>query len=182
MVCGRRSRFQEMGAREPWRLVHTRVRAGFVTRLAAGVADALILFVILRGTAWLLTATSQVLRRFAPPVDFATLLLICAPLLVALYHVAFWRWRGQTPGKWLLGVRVVRLDGGRLGIGRCALRIVGYLLSALPFYLGYLWILGPQRRGFHNRLARTEVVYARPARASLIVDPSAPSGRRLTAA
>lgn len=162
--------------------VQLRVRAGFVTRLGAGIADALVLFVLLRGTAWLLTATARVLRRFAPPVDLATLLLICAPLVVALYHVAFWRWRGQTPGKWLLGVRVVPLDGGRLGVGRGVLRIVGYLLSALPCYLGYLWILGPQRRGFHDRLARTEVVYDRPARASLTVGPSAPSGRRLTAA
>lgn len=159
-----------------------RLRAGFVTRLAAGIADALVLFVLLRGTVWLLTATDRVLRRFAPPVDLVALLLVCAPLVVALYHVAFWRWRGQTPGKWLLGVRVVSLDGGKLRLGQGALRVVGYLLSALPCYLGYLWILGPQRRGFHDRLARTEVVYDRPARVSLVVGPSAPSGRRLTAA
>jgi uncharacterized RDD family membrane protein YckC len=152
--------------------VQARLRAGFVTRFAAGIADALILFVLLRGTVWLLTATNRVFRRFAPPADLVALLFVCAPVLVALYHVAFWRWRGQTPGKWLLGVRVVPLDGDRLGVGRGALRIVGYLLSALPFYLGYLWILGPQRRGFHDRLARTEVVYDRPARASLTVGPA----------
>jgi uncharacterized RDD family membrane protein YckC len=39
--------------------------------------------------------------------------------------------------------------------------LAGYLLSALPFYLGFLWILGPERRGFHDRLAGTEVIYAR---------------------
>jgi uncharacterized RDD family membrane protein YckC len=158
-------------------------RAGFVTRFAAGIADALVLFVLLRGTVWLLTASAKVLRRFAPPVNLATLVLVCAPLLVALYHVAFWRLRGQTPGKWLLGVRVVPLAGGgkRLGVGRGALRIVGYLLSALPFYLGYLWILGPRRLGLHDRLARTEVVYDRPARASLTVGPTATAVRRLTA-
>jgi uncharacterized RDD family membrane protein YckC len=169
-----------MAAASPTVTAH--LRAGFVTRLAAGVTDALILFVLLRGAAWLLTATARVLRRFAPPVNLAALLLICAPLLVALYQLSFWRLRGQTPGKWLLGVRVVSLDGGRLKIGQGVLRIVGYLLSALPFYLGYLWILGPQRRGFHDRLARTEVIYDRPARASLTVGPSSPTDRRLTAA
>jgi uncharacterized RDD family membrane protein YckC len=160
----------------------SRLRAGFVTRLAAGIADALILFVLLRGTVWLLTASAKMLRRFAPPVNLATLVLVCAPLLVALYHLSFWRLRGQTPGKWLLGVRVVALGGGRLRVGQGALRIVGYLFSALPFYLGYLWILGPERRGLHDRLARTEVVYDRPARASLPIGPSTTADRRLTAA
>jgi uncharacterized RDD family membrane protein YckC len=160
----------------------SRLRAGFVTRFAAGIADALILFVVLRGTVWLLSASAKMLRRFAPPLNLATLVIVCAPLLVALYNVTFWRLRGQTPGKWLLGVRVVPLGGGKLGVGRGALRIVGYLLSALPFYLGYLWILGPQRRGLHDRLARTEVVYDRPARASLPVGPGTTADRRLTAA
>jgi uncharacterized RDD family membrane protein YckC len=141
-------------------------RAGIVTRFAAGLADAVILFVLLRGTIWLLTATAKVLRRFAPPVDLATLVIFCVPWIVALYYVTFWRWRGQTPGKWLLGIRVVAIDDTKLGrgkisVGRAVLRLVGYLLSALPFYLGFLWILGPERRGFHDRLARTEVVYAR---------------------
>jgi uncharacterized RDD family membrane protein YckC len=136
-------------------------RAGFVTRLAAGIADAVILFILLRGTVWLLNAAAHVLRRFAPPVNLATLVVLCVPWIVALYYVAFWRWRGQTPGKWLLGIRVVPIGGGKLRIGRALLRLVGYLFSALPFYLGFLWILGPERRGLHDRLAGTEVVYAR---------------------
>jgi uncharacterized RDD family membrane protein YckC len=136
-------------------------RAGFVTRFAAGIADAVILFVVLRGTVWLLHASALMLRRFAPPVNLATLVALSAPFLVALYNVAFWRWRGQTPGKWLLGIRVTPIGGGKLRIGRALLRLVGYLFSALPFYLGFLWILGPERRGFHDRLAGTEVVYAR---------------------
>jgi uncharacterized RDD family membrane protein YckC len=136
-------------------------RAGFVTRLAAALADALILLVLLRGSAWFLTAAAKVLRRFAPPVNLGTVVLVCAPLIVAAYQVAFWRLRGQTPGKWLLGVRVVPVGGGKLPLGRALLRLGGYLLSALPFYAGFLWILGPERRGLHDRLARTEVVYAR---------------------
>jgi uncharacterized RDD family membrane protein YckC len=101
------------------------------------------------------------LRRFAPPVNLATLVVLSAPFLVAFYNVAFWRLRGQTPGKWLLGIRVTPTGGGKLRLGRAVLRLVGYLFSALPFYLGFLWILGPQRRGLHDRLAGTEVIYAR---------------------
>lgn len=136
-------------------------RAGIVTRSAAGIADAVILFMLLRGTVWLLRASAHVLRRFAPPVDLATLVIFCVPWIVALYFVAFWRWRGQTPGKWLLGIRVIRVGGGKLRVGQALLRLIGYLLSALPFYLGFLWILGPERRGLHNRLAGTAVIYTR---------------------
>jgi len=140
-------------------------RAGFVTRLAALIADAIILLGALRGTVSLLLLADHALRRFAPPFSLGKLLLVCAPVVASLYNIVCWSFRGQTPGKWLLGLRVVALGGGTVGLGRAAVRFAGYLLSALPFYLGFLWILGPERRGFHDRLARTEVVYSRrPAR------------------
>lgn len=137
----------------------THRRAGIVTRLAAAVVDAIILFACLRGTVWFFEAAARVLRRFAPPVDLPTVLLAIAPVLVAAYHVLFWRLGGQTPGKWLLGVKVVAQGGGRLTLLRAIVRVVGYLLSALPLYFGFLWILGPRRRGWHDLLAGTEVVY-----------------------
>jgi uncharacterized RDD family membrane protein YckC len=136
-------------------------RAGIVTRLGASIVDTAILLLVLRGTAWFLVTWGHALRRFAPPIDMAELLLVAAPLITAVYEVGFWRLRGQTPGKWLFGVRVVPLGGGTLSVPRALLRLLGYLGSALPFYLGFLWILGPERRGFHDRLARTEVVYTR---------------------
>ncbi len=136
-------------------------RAGFVTRLAALTADALILWGALRGTVSLLQLAEHALRRFAPPFSLGKVLLVCAPVIASLYNVVFWWLRGQTPGKWLLGLRVVALGGGKVGLGRAVIRFVGYLLSALPFYLGFLWILGSERRGFHDRLAGTEVVYTR---------------------
>jgi uncharacterized RDD family membrane protein YckC len=142
-------------------------RAGFVSRLAALIADMIILWAGLHGTVWLLRTNAQALRRFAPPVSLAAVLLVCSPLIAGLYKIAFWRLWGQTPGKWLLGIRVVAVGGGRVGIGRAAIRVVGYVVSALPFYLGFLWVLGPERRGFHDYLAGTAVVYApRPARRS----------------
>ena len=143
-------------------LVRTRgARAGFVTRLGALTADTIILTLALRGTVWLLLLAEHALRRFAPPFSLGKLLFICAPVITSLYNIVFWWLKGQTPGKWLLGLRVVALGGGKVGLARAAVRFVGYLLSAVPFYLGFLWILGPERRGFHDRLAGTEVVYTR---------------------
>jgi len=86
--------------------------------------------------------------------------LASVPFVSAAFHVTFWRLYGQTPGKWLMGIKVVSLGGGPITVARALVRFVGYLVSALPFYAGFLWMLGPSRRGWHDRLARTEVVYA----------------------
>ena len=134
-------------------------RAGLVTRFAAFATDAAILSLAVATATWLLEVVARAAHRFAPPIDLPALLLACAPLLIVAYHVGFWRASGQTPGKWIMGIRVVPIGGERLGVGRCALRLFGYLLSSMPLYLGFAWILGPRRRGWHDRLAGTEVVY-----------------------
>jgi uncharacterized RDD family membrane protein YckC len=151
------------------------VRAGLVSRLAALIVDAVLLGACIGGTTWLVEAVSRALGRFAPPVTAHLSQFLLAggvPLVSAAYHVAFWTVTGQTPGKWLLGLKVQRLGGGRLTFGRALLRFVGYVLSALPFYAGFLWVLGPRRRAWHDRLARTEVVYVRPR-------PEEPRGTRI---
>jgi uncharacterized RDD family membrane protein YckC len=134
-------------------------RAGFVSRLAAFVVDAILVAVVLRATQWLLDGLDRSLGRFAPPINLSALVLAASPVFIVAYLVAFWSTLGQTPGKWLLGLRVVPLGGGRLPVGQALLRVAGYLLSALPCYLGFLWVLGPRRLAWHDRLAATEVVY-----------------------
>ena len=138
---------------------HPDDRAGLVTRTAASALDAVILSLTIGGAAWLLEVGARAAHRFAPPIDLPAALIACAPLLVIAYHTAFWRTTGQTPGSWIMGIRVVALGGGPLGVPRCLLRLFGCLLSTLPVYLGFLWILGPQRRGWHDILAGTEVLY-----------------------
>ena len=139
-------------------------RAGFFSRTTAYVVDTVLLALTLRGTIWVLEVTGATLRSFSRPKDIAAIGGVTLPLIVGVYLVACWRLFGQTPGKWLLGLKVVAARGGRMTVGRAALRFLGYLLSAIPFYLGFLWILGPRRSGWHDRLAGTEVVYLRPRR------------------
>jgi uncharacterized RDD family membrane protein YckC len=147
-------------------------RAGVVSRLAALLVDAVLLSACIGGTTWFIEVVSRALGRFAPPVPAQLLLAGGVPLLSAAYHVAFWTATGQTPGKWLLGLKVQRQGGGRLSFGRALLRFAGYGLSALPFYAGFLWVLGPRRLAWHDNLAGTEVVYVRPT-------PQEPRGKQL---
>jgi uncharacterized RDD family membrane protein YckC len=136
-------------------------RAGAVTRLAAFLIDAVVVAIALRTTGWLLRAVPHLIGRFAPPVNLNEVFLALIPLLVGAYVVGFWTVLEQTPGKWLMGIKVVPTSGGHMTFRRSLARLFGYLLSALPFYLGFLWMLGPARRGWHDILAGTEVTYVR---------------------
>jgi hypothetical protein len=67
--------------------------------------------------------------------------------------------RGRTPGKRLLNVRVVRLDGKPLGYWASFERFGGYAASLFTGFEGFLRILwDPNRQGLEDKLAETVVV------------------------
>jgi uncharacterized RDD family membrane protein YckC len=69
--------------------------------------------------------------------------------------------KGATPGKELLSLRVETEDGVTpLPLGRAALRVLGYLLSAASLGAGFLMIAFGGA-GLHDRIARTRVVVGR---------------------
>lgn len=71
---------------------------------------------------------------------------------------------GLTIGKALMGARVVRMDGTPLSFGRCTRRYLTFILSALPLFLGLLWVIWDDRRqGWHDKLSGTCVIYDWPA-------------------
>jgi uncharacterized RDD family membrane protein YckC len=85
---------------------------------------------------------------------------VMANVIGALIVVSFWVERQGTPGKLVLGLRIVDADtGGAPTVGRLVLRYVGYLVSAIPLGLGYLWaIWDPRRQGWHDKMAGTLVI------------------------
>ncbi len=85
----------------------------------------------------------------------------------SIYLTTFWSLAGQTPGMRLLGIDIVTEDGDRrIGLRRAFRRLVGLVLALIPLGLGLLGvILRDERRGFHDRLAGTDVIYVPRARA-----------------
>lgn len=67
---------------------------------------------------------------------------------------------GQTLGKKLLGIRVVDFNsGGSIGYGRAALRYIGRIVSQIPCFLGYLWMLwDKEKQTWHDKFATSVVV------------------------
>jgi uncharacterized RDD family membrane protein YckC len=85
---------------------------------------------------------------------------VMANVIGALLVITFWVERQGTPGKLVLGLRIVDADTGATPpLSRLVIRYVGYLVSAIPLGLGYLWaIWDPRRQGWHDKMAGTLVI------------------------
>lgn len=80
--------------------------------------------------------------------------------------LAFWALVGQTPGMRLLSIHIERNGMREIGLRHALTRLLAVLVALLPVGLGFLAIVvSPGRRGWHDRLAGTTVVYDdRPGR------------------
>jgi uncharacterized RDD family membrane protein YckC len=87
---------------------------------------------------------------------------IAAPinLVIALtYAVYFIRQHEATPGKRMLGLRVVRADGGRIGAGRVIGRHFAEQVSGIVFLAGYVMAaFDDEKRSLHDYMCDTRVV------------------------
>jgi uncharacterized RDD family membrane protein YckC len=82
-------------------------------------------------------------------------------LIMGLYMILLEAWFGATLGKRLLGLLVVRTQGGRPGFWKSFLRNFLRLVDSLPTLniLGVILILqSPERARFGDRVAGTRVI------------------------
>lgn len=145
--------------------------AGFVSRLLAYGIDLTIIVVMLIALGWLVDIVSRLFPTLLiDPEKIEGWLQLAAVSIVAIvtaaiYYIFFWTLMGQTPGKMLLGLRIISLNGSQLTFWQALRRFIGYFLSALALYAGYWWVLIDNRRqGWHDKLAGTIVVYVWDAR------------------
>ncbi|HEY8199393.1 MAG TPA: RDD family protein [Candidatus Limnocylindrales bacterium] len=77
-----------------------------------------------------------------------------------VYFPYFWTKNGQTLGMRPFKLRVVMdKDGGKVTMGPAILRLIGYWIDQIIFYLGYIWVLiDNRRRGWHDLIAGTVVI------------------------
>jgi uncharacterized RDD family membrane protein YckC len=137
-------------------------KAGFWIRAVAAVIDSLIAGA-LQGIILFLFAglLGLLLHRF----DSESLLMICLAWLLGasvgvVYYVYFTAFGGQTPGKMVLRIKVVRTDGSSLTLGRAFYReTIGKFISGIIFGIGYFMVaFDDKKQGLHDRMADTYVV------------------------
>jgi len=142
--------------------------AGFASRTVAFITDAVIFGVSHVLLAWTIVQIAALLARPSFGERLGPWIVTVGGVVTAVaYSVVSWSWFGRTPGKAFLGLAVTTADGGRPGVLRSLLRFLGYLLSTIPLGAGFLWILvDDHRRGWHDHLAGTRVVYRNGTRAT----------------
>jgi uncharacterized RDD family membrane protein YckC len=139
--------------------------AGFWIRVAAALIDTAFAAIILGPIVYAIygreyfTSTNFI----EGPLDF-----VLTWVLPALAVILFWIYRSATPGKLILGLRIVDANTGEpLRSGQSVVRYLGYYVSLIPLGLGMLWVaFDARKQGFHDKLARTVVL--RQARAASI--------------
>ena len=121
-------------------------RAGFWRRFAALFIDGLILAI--PNTALILLLDDQL-------AQFLT-------LIIDITYFAYLEGgaTGQTLGKRALGIRVIDLRaGGPIGYGRGVIRYLGRIISTIPLFLGYFWMLWDrEKQCWQDKMAGSVVV------------------------
>lgn len=80
-------------------------------------------------------------------------------LVVVAYFVAMWTWKGTTIGGIVLGLKLVRTNGGPVTFAVAFVRSLSSLFSILVGFLGFLWAAWDRdKQSWHDKIAGTVVV------------------------
>ena len=129
-------------------------------------------------------------RAWASFIDTILLGIVTYPLLIAIYGwacldskslvqgpwdffiswilpgmaiVGFWMAQSATPGKMLIGARIVDAQtGGKPTQGQLIRRYFGYVVSSIPLCIGFVWAaFDEKKQGWHDKMGGTVVRYTR---------------------
>jgi uncharacterized RDD family membrane protein YckC len=135
--------------------------AGFGLRYGAWMFDFLITLIAIMFFTFILTAVS---RQSVVGSNRDLIIVAALTLLLFVFNfVVLAGSNGQSAGMRILGIYIVRVDGRPFTIKDAAMRhLVGYPLSTVAFFLGFLWMLwDPRQQGWHDKLAGTVVVMSK---------------------
>lgn len=143
---------------------------GFWPRVGAALIDTLLIAAI----SWpLLTAYYGPVYWVEPRFFFGMVDLLVSWVFPIVAVIWFWRAKQATPGKMVVGARVVDANTGQtLSMSQCLLRYLGYFVSAAVVLLGYIWVAFDDRRqGWHDKMAGSVVVRSRNREAAPVRFP-----------
>lgn len=131
--------------------------AGFWSRVGASLIDSILVMIV---TVPMLIAVYgasywESESFIAGPADFAITYVLPAVIVLLL-----WIRLSTTPGKMAIGASIVDAGtGGKPSTGQFFIRYLGYFVSMLPLFLGFIWIgFDSRKQGWHDKMAGTVVV------------------------
>ena len=127
--------------------------AGFWIRLVAMLIDGVILGIVgnlLTGGAVTTVQDGVVSMNYS---GWQTLIPI-------VYTIGFWIWLSATPGKYVLGLKIVEENGNKLNVKDAIIRYLGYIVSGIAIGIGFFWIgFDKKKQGWHDKIAKTYVIH-----------------------
>lgn len=134
--------------------------AGFWIRLLAMMIDVVVIIaIIVPVLLWLygLEYFDPIRMQNRPMGGVEFLIWYVFP---AVAVIVLWKYKSATPGKMIVGAKIVDArTGAKPSMVQCIVRYFAYIVSTIPFCLGYLWIAFDRRKqAWHDKLAGTVVV------------------------
>jgi uncharacterized RDD family membrane protein YckC len=86
-------------------------------------------------------------------------------LILFVLILGFWFYFQSSPGKMVFSAKIVDARTGQKPTKKqLVIRSVAYIISMIPFGLGFVWIAFDSRKqGWHDKIARTVVVESNEA-------------------
>ena len=133
--------------------------AGFWMRFWAYLVDLLVVFSL---TGLLVQPFTMIDVFYEATLWKWSVSALLGGLIFFAYFLFMTKWRGQTLGKMIFGLRVIREDGGRLSWSDTLVReVVGRFIHRLLFlYILYAVVaFTPRKQGVHDLFADTLVIH-----------------------
>jgi uncharacterized RDD family membrane protein YckC len=132
-------------------IVESETPATMWHRLAAAFIDIILVFLVFGLTIGLLIGPGKAIPIPQDGPAKAVLLLI--------YLIAMWSWKGTTIGNIVFHLQVRRMDDSKVTFGVAFIRGLSMILSVIPLGVGFFWIQwDPLHQAWHDKIAGTKVV------------------------
>ncbi|MBI3583237.1 MAG: RDD family protein [Nitrospinae bacterium] len=146
------------------------VKAGFWRRLPAFIIDNIILQILteiiitplklnldINETSF--SSIEDIIQNLDTFIIYGLSAIAIYMTISCLYFTLFHGSTGQTIGKKIMGVKVVPVEDGMMTYRKAFVRYIGYGISEIPLFLGFLWIaFDKNKQGWHDKIAGTYVV------------------------
>ena len=131
--------------------------AGFWIRFAAALIDTVIFMLVFSLPLTLIYGSDYWTSEALVSGFWDIIFTYIAPVVATVW---FWIKYLGTPGKMALRLAVVDAHtGNAISTPQAIGRYLGYYVSILPLFLGFIWIgIDKKKQGFHDKLAGTVVV------------------------
>lgn len=134
----------------------TRNYASFKLRWVASLLDFMLCMLIISAIVYFITNQSSASSMITSAVIF--LVVLFNPVIL-YYHVPFTYYFGGTPGKLLLGLRIIPEIENKLTFKQVLFRqTIGYMFSWTFFGLGYLAVIkDDKKQSWHDKASATVI-------------------------